>query len=136
MESNAQKTIPERQAFWEKSKRLQHGTLVLLWIETPSKDPASARGAVDVKITPCVISDRDEEQLAPRDRSKTPAIGLRYSCTHWGLSSFCVVLTLTTSHAANRSWQACICFDCCCLMSFLTIAGMDQPQPHMSCAKD
>ena len=72
------KSRADRQAFWEKTRRLQHGTLVLLWTETPSQDPRSARGAVDVKVTPCVISDREVDHLAPFSPNRRPALGLRY----------------------------------------------------------
>ena len=74
LESHKSKSAADRQAFWGKTRRLQHGTLALLWTETLSQDPARA---FDVKITPCVISDRDEEHLAPRSRDRRPTIGLR-----------------------------------------------------------
>ena len=77
--SNQKTTLAERQAFWEKTRRLGHGTLVLLWTEAPSTGPGHVRGAVDVRITPCVVSDRDVERLALRDRNvlRRPAIHLR-----------------------------------------------------------
>ena len=68
----------DRQAFWEKTRRLQHGTLVLLWTQTASPDPDSLKGTSDVKITPYIISDRDVNCLAPSDRKRRPAVGLRY----------------------------------------------------------
>lgn len=69
----------ERQAFWEKTRRLGHGTLVLLWTEIALQGPGLAEGAFEVKVTPCVVSDRDIYRLSPPRRRRRPAIHLRYS---------------------------------------------------------
>jgi len=59
------------------TKRLQHGTLVRLWTETPSNETDAAAGSINVKIISCIISERDEQLLAPRHRNRRPTIGLR-----------------------------------------------------------
>lgn len=71
------KSVAERQAFWEKTRRLGHGTLVLLWTEAPLQGPGHAKGAFQVMVIPCIVSDRDVDCLAPRQQKRRPAIGLR-----------------------------------------------------------
>lgn len=78
MAGHVKKSLPDCQAFWEKTRRLQHGTLVLLWSEGSSQVSEGPNSAVDVKIVPCVVSDREVDQLAPRNQNRRPALGLRY----------------------------------------------------------
>lgn len=56
----------QREFWWERSRRLQHGTLVCLWIGTDAR-PILYFG---------VIADRDVENLAGPDGEK-PKIGVR-----------------------------------------------------------
>ena len=71
---NANKTCGQRREYWEKSRRLQHGTLVALWWEQPQK---GANTPAQPCITFATISMRNEQQLAPREAGERPQIGLR-----------------------------------------------------------
>ena len=61
---HGKKKVGERRAFWERSKRLGHGTLVSLWREV---DGAPV-------VTFAVVADRDAKELAGTRR---PAVGLK-----------------------------------------------------------
>lgn len=69
LEMNRKKSAKQRKAFWEATKRLQHGTLVALWWA----DRNSGR--------PCIlfaaVEDRDAGKLAPKDPGARPCIGVR-----------------------------------------------------------
>ena len=76
---NAGKTTTQRREYWEKSRRLQHGTLVALWWEQPSQKPTSSNDSSAPCITFATISMRNEQQLAPRESGANPQLGVRYS---------------------------------------------------------
>ena len=75
--SHQSKKPQELVEFWKMTKRLQHGTLVQLWTETPSTETDAAPESVNIKIISCVISEREEQLLAPRQHNRRPTIGLR-----------------------------------------------------------
>jgi hypothetical protein len=60
----------QRRDFWERSRRLQHGTLVTLWSE-----PADA---LTPHLIVAVIAKRDLDQLAPKNPDIRPSIGIRW----------------------------------------------------------
>ena len=80
---NSNKTHTQKREYWDRSRRLQHGTLVALWWETP----VTGAGSDDTNQTarePCiifaVISVRDPDQLAPKGEPvQRPSIGIRYA---------------------------------------------------------
>ncbi|KAL0023688.1 hypothetical protein WJX79_001943 [Trebouxia sp. C0005] len=74
---NTGKTSGQRREFWEKSRRLQHGTLVALWCDSPAATRPRAQQASDPCITFATISTRNEQQLAPREAGHRPQIGIR-----------------------------------------------------------
>lgn len=74
---NAGKTTTQRREYWEKSRRLQHGTLVALWWEQPSQKPTSSNDSSAPCITFATISMRNEQQLAPRESGANPQLGVR-----------------------------------------------------------
>ncbi len=87
---NASKSSSQKREYWEKSRRLQHGTLVALWWETPNADPAQP--PTDPCITFAVISARDVEQLVPRrEDDQRPRLGIRYLATSSGSCRLCWV---------------------------------------------
>ncbi|DBB11483.1 TPA: hypothetical protein ACH3X3_006891 [Trebouxia sp. C0006] len=75
--SKHSKKPQERVEFWKMTKRLQHGTLVQLWTETPSTETDAAPESFHVKIISCIISERHEHLLASRQHNQRPNIGLR-----------------------------------------------------------
>ena len=75
---NAGKTATQRREYWEKSRRLQHGTLVALWWEQPSEKHTSSNNSTAPCITFATISMRNEQQLAPREAGVKPHVGIRY----------------------------------------------------------
>ena len=77
---NHGKTQKQREEYWDRSRRLQHGTLVALWWETPSLQEAQPQPAINPCITFATISLREKEQLAPRDVTLRPRICIRYTC--------------------------------------------------------
>lgn len=93
---NAGKTCTQRREYWEKSRRLQHGTLIALWWQ----QPCSASGTnPEPCITFATITMRDQQQLAPREAGERPQIGVRsrFSPTH-ALKSF------PPAHCAPTLW--------------------------------
>lgn len=74
---NSGKTSGQRREYWEKSRRLQHGTLVALWWDSPAATPPRPQQASDPCITFATISIRNEQQLAPREPGHRPQIGIR-----------------------------------------------------------
>ena len=68
---NTGKTSGQRREYWEKSRRLQHGTLVALWWDSPAQQASAPC------ITFATISMRNEQQLAPREAGHRPQIGIR-----------------------------------------------------------
>ncbi|KAL3153759.1 hypothetical protein ABBQ32_013348 [Trebouxia sp. C0010 RCD-2024] len=78
---NSNKTRSQKHEYWDRSRRLQHGTLVALWWETPVTDTGSAdtnQTAREPCITFAVISVRDPDQLAPKgEPMQRPSIGIR-----------------------------------------------------------
>ncbi len=90
---NTGKTSGQRREYWEKSRRLQHGTLVALWWDSPAATPPRAQQASDPCITFATISMRNEQQLAPREAGHRPQIGIR--CSLMIASS----VLLATSHS-------------------------------------
>lgn len=71
---NAGKNCNQRREYWEKSRRLQHGTLIALWWQQPGS--ASAANA-EPSITFATITLRNQQQLAPREAGERPQIGVR-----------------------------------------------------------
>lgn len=61
----SKKSPRQKLAWWERSRRLQHGTLVCLWVEKP-----------DPKLFFGVIAQRKVEHLAQND-GRRPIIGIR-----------------------------------------------------------
>ncbi|KAL0023606.1 hypothetical protein WJX77_006297 [Trebouxia sp. C0004] len=74
---NTGKTSGQRREYWEKSRRLQHGTLVALWWDRSAATRPRAQQASDPCITFATISMRNEQQLAPREAGHRPQIGIR-----------------------------------------------------------
>lgn len=74
---NCNKTTTQRREYWERSRRLQHGTLVALWWETPVEPHTEGQPATDPCITFATISIRDAQQLAPREAGLRPKIHIR-----------------------------------------------------------
>lgn len=78
---NSNKTHSQKREYWDRSRRLQHGTLVALWWEAPVSDTGSAdtnQTAREPCIIFAVISVRDPDQLAPKGEAvQRPSIGIR-----------------------------------------------------------
>ena len=78
---NINKSSSQRREYWDRSRRLQHGTLMALWWGTPATDtgsPDSNQPATEPCITFAVISVRDPDQLAPKgETEQRPSIGIR-----------------------------------------------------------
>jgi hypothetical protein len=60
----------QRRMAWERSRRLQHGTLVTLWSE-------GAAGPTSPCLLTAVIAKRDLTDLAPKDPRDRPSICIR-----------------------------------------------------------
>ena len=84
---NTGKTKIQREEYWERSRRLQHGTLVALWWETQETQAGSE---LDPCITFATISVRNEQELAPGDVATRPRICIRYVrlCLHLHFSTY------------------------------------------------
>ena len=71
---NSSKTIGQRREYWEKSRRLQHGTLVALWWNSPAAPAQTGLPATSPCITFATIAARDEQQLALKRLVKGPRL--------------------------------------------------------------
>lgn len=101
---NSNKTHSQKREYWERSRRLQHGTLVALWWETSVKDTAST-DAGQAAREPCiifaVISVRDPDQLAPKGEPvQRPCIGIRSA-------------TSPVAYCFQHCFKVCLFLDVC-----------------------
>ena len=75
---NNGRTKKQREEYWERSRRLQHGTLIALWWEIQNTEAG-------VELEPCItfatISVRNEQELAPEDAATRPRICVRYKAS-------------------------------------------------------
>jgi hypothetical protein len=63
----AAKRLPERRAFWEKTRRLEHGTLVCLAVEAEQ----------GMRLVLGIVCERSAEALAPAAAGQRPRLGIR-----------------------------------------------------------
>ena len=81
---NAKSTTRQKQMFWETSRRLQQGNLVVLWQDSRPSQAAAPQQARQPCLTFATVSQRDEMKLA---RHARPVISIRYllqfALAHW-----------------------------------------------------
>ena len=72
---NAKSTASQKRVFWESSRRLQQGNLVVLWRDSKLNQAAAPEEFRQPSMTFATVSQRDEMKLA---RFERPVISIRY----------------------------------------------------------